>query len=189
MNFKHTIAALRLIFIEQVIAMTGYDKNHVILANQNQTRPTLPYVVIKIQDRRRVGFDSFVNVNIGTEDTPIYVQRQQGVREFNVDIQAFGPESWDACADITDALQTDQYIDEFRGAGVVIYDMENARDISWVDNSKFKERHQMTLNCRAAIQIDNATDVIDTIEINGTIKHDYDDPSPITFSMEVTDVT
>ena len=175
------IELLRTAMVRIVISATGYDDQHVILLDQNTTRPLLPFIGIKITDLKSVGFDYIDEV---TEDLG---QGLLGMREFTTNVQAFGPQSWNVLQTLMTALQTDLVIETLRGASISVYDTSDMKDVSWLDNSQYKERHTLDLFCRIGEHVfDSSVGIIESVEAEGTATHYANDPAPITIPVEVS---
>lgn len=176
------IEVLRTTMVHAVVAASGYDDQHVILLDQNTTRPLLPFIGIKITDLRSVGYDALGDV---TEELG---QSVTGIREFTTNVQAFGPQSWNALQNLLTALQTEAVVEALRAEAVTVYDTSDMKDVSWLDNSQYKERHTVDLFCRTGSHIfDSSVGTIGSIEATGTLTHFDNDPAPITIPLEVSE--
>ena len=176
---------------DMVQALSGYDQNHVYLADSNSTRGNIntdPVLVVKITDLNQVGYDSFKEVQTGIDEdgNPVYGMQQVGTREFTCNIQAFGESSWNGLARVLTLLQSPANYDVLRSFGITVYSQTTIRDISWIDNSRFKERHSVDLLCRiGAIVIDSGTGIIEEVEISGKLNHIPNDPDPIIMNLDI----
>ncbi len=206
MNTTHTPAISSMLFVMPDIVqlrkhmarmiknVSGYDENHVILMDQNTTRPTLPFIGLKITDVRKVGYDHFEYTDFGMLPNALDVEQkiagmvQLSTHEFTCNVQGFGPETWNALNQIVSVLQSPSAFEILRESGISVYDQSEIRDISWIDNSQFKEKHTLDLFCRiGGMILDTAVGTIGTVDMDVTMTHENNDSKPIEFTVEVTD--
>lgn len=145
------------------LVKAGIGSETLIFADQNSSRPQLPYWTLKIQSIVSVGDDEIIQ-----DETNDY-QHIVGVREATVQIQRYGDDSEIACLNFRSNLKTEANTALWFENKISCFNQEQVTNLSTkLDNSHIEERAGIDLFVRfAADLLDGSSGVFDTVEVEG----------------------
>jgi hypothetical protein len=132
----------------------------------NAPRPTVDYITLYIATVTQIGWDW---VQGPTSDSGI--SNQVGDREFTVQIQAYGNDPLTVLNNLRTSLQKQSVLDTLRANGIVLANWFPINDVTELVDTRFEQRGSMDVLFRIADQYTDDPGVIDTVEVEETIKN------------------
>lgn len=127
----------------------------VIYYYANAPRPTVDYVTLFLQNFMQIGWDYTPAPSDNAGDVIMV-----GDREFTLQIQAYGTNSFGLLEGLRTSLQKQTVLDSLAVSGIVLVNWFPIQDITQLVDSRFEERGTLDILFRIAQQ---ETDVLGTI--------------------------
>lgn len=133
----------------------------VIFADQNASRPPLPYWTLQLQINRQLG--QATQSQGVTNDGDLEIS---GVREATVKLQRLGAGSMQACIDLRDNASRVTVLEKWQIQKIALYNVGEVQNIPFkLDNSQLEPRAAVDLFIRYGTSLMDRVGVIETVEI------------------------
>lgn len=133
----------------------------VIWADQNASRPALPYCAIKVQSMRVINHEHYQDPN------NVGVQTITGDREFTFNVQRFGVDSAITLQSFVDSLKKTTNIDKFIAKKLPLVRTEAVTDIaSLLDKAVIEPRASVDVIIRLKSVLTDSVGYIDSVIVN-----------------------
>lgn len=160
-----------------VIACTGLDDGHVIRADQDGPRPSVPFIEVKVDGVRPLGaVDGEVQTyDSGASAGQEVVRTAHGQREFSAVIRAFtllasGDNSARAfLSRVQVGLGLEEVRDILYGYGVTVFDNGRIENLPGILDTKWEGRATLTVGCLAEQTAATRTGFIKTVVLTNGI--------------------
>lgn len=151
--------SLKTIIYDLVKARVGSET--LIWADQNAPRPPLPYWTVRVQVQRAVG-DDYHSQGVDDQGDETIL----GVREATIQIQRYGTDSDEKCADLRDTLSKTTVMEQWQLQKLALYDIGDVQNVPYkLDNSQLEPRASVDLFIRFGTKLLDRVGWIDTVDI------------------------
>lgn len=136
-----------------------------IVKEQNSPQPAKTYCTFKFSSSEKVYEDS-----ISAPDA-LGVATICGNREFQLEVQAFGPGANTALCKLRDSIQLPSVRISLRLSGLLIIDAEPIIDITSLEDNSYIEKANCDFRCRIASSETDTIGAIEAVEIDGSLRN------------------
>lgn len=148
------------------------EKWEIIFSEQNDNRPRLPYLTIKIvSGGGKQTIDSDIRAEKTGDETVHYLVSQ---RNYALSLQTYGPEGMDALADVLASLDDYDLHEILRGADIGGINPGQPADITAILPTKFEERCSLDILFHSSHNKIVNIGTIEKVEIAGEIVSNED---------------
>jgi hypothetical protein len=151
-----------------IIAITGYDDQHVIRANQNGPRPTEPYATYQIISETQADFSYWDPTTAGGDDvTSTFIVPAM----LMVSVDVFAPDGLDKLSALGQSKNLVSIRNLF-GPGIVLRRKRETRDLTELGDTRWRPRYQADFDFARYNELTEGNKRIIDIELTGKIEND-----------------
>lgn len=190
-TFPVDFNAIRLAFINEIMAVTLLDQEHVVTLEPetpNWPRPDKPYIGMKITTpSAKSGDDSKQNVP-DDEGNPSTVWNSGGVRKMTVSFEAYGnthEEAYNYMGLWQTALDLYNTQAALRTAGVAVWVIGNVVDLSALLNTGFEGRAQMDCTFGIAMNLQSDLGSMEIVNVDGQVTTDQNETDEVEVTVQL----
>jgi len=162
-----------------ITARTGFAA---ILKNQNSPQPAKPFCTFKFSSSEDIHEDY-----IGAPDS-LGVATICGNREFQLEVQAFGPGANTALCKLRDSIHLPSVRISLRLSGLVLVDAEPVIDITSLEDDSLVEKANCDLRIRIASSEADTIGAVESVEIAGSLQN-IDDSDAVIMSIDLNTIS
>ena len=149
--------------VDWVRSVTGFDANHVLWADQDAPRPTLPYALLKILTFVKVGMDEN---RLRDDDVEVDIV---GQREMTISLNTLGVSAFENMAALQNSLCLDAVRELFNAANLAYASDTGPTDISQLLETVIEPRAQMDIVFHHAQVTTEDQGRIEEVELGGIV--------------------